>query len=441
MYKWFIAIFLVGALIALIANYSTLTAASVQGNISLCLFTVDPLSAIPDQNVTVGDFYNYTIPCQAYCGESKQSEFIALPYGCNANLTNIQLNTSTHVISGTPNASEVGTFLMIVRCKTNCCWDTEMFYLTINPGNTSNQTNMTNVTLPAPNISISYDGNVSVNWSDENAPTYTVFYSSNISAIVLLNTSNVPANVYNVSGITSLNWTDLNHSDDTRRYYTVASVNGTFMNLSRDMPVGKNTHYFTTPVSTKFGSLASQYMSLYLENEKYTNASSLLLDVPSYLNPSISRLLKSNAAGEYFNSHVKGLAGNNFNLSNNIGYVLTVNSDYNFTVVGRVPVPPYILTYDEFTSNVFGSLASNYRGISDTGVNLSANSLLNSIPGIYNPSISRLLKSDAAGEYFNSYVRGLAGGAWIVEPGVGYVITSNADYNHTVKPLEVNNRW
>lgn len=441
MYRWLFTVLVVITILSLFQhNFLTSMITSGSGNFSICLYSNDPLSAIADQNITVGTYYNYTIPCQSYCGESKESELIALPYGCNANLTNIQLNTSTNIIGGTPNASEVGTFLMIVRCRTNCCWDTEMFYLTINPNNTSNLTNITNVTLPAPNISISYDGNVSVNWSDENAPTYTVFYSSNISAIVLLNTSNVPADVYNVSGITTLNWTDVNHSDDTRRYYTVASVNGTFMNLSHDMPVGKNTHYFTTPTSNAYGSLASQYMSLYLYNQNYGNASSFLVDVPSNLNPSLTKLLKSDSGGEFFSSHVKGF-GNDFSIYLNHAYILTVNSDYNLTVVGRVVRPPYILEYDEVTSSVYGSLASNFRGVPDTGKNLTANQLMNSIPPVYNPSISTLQKSDASGEFYSSYVRGLAGGSWIVEPGVGYVITSNADYNHTVKPLEVNSRW
>ena len=440
MYKLIVMALLVLTILTMLVGSPSLTGANVQGNISLCLYTFNPLTAIPDQNITVGEDYNFTIPCQSYCNETIVTSFIALPYGCNANLTNIQLNTSTGIISGTPNASEVGTFLMIIRCKiANCCWDTEMFYLTINLGNTSNMTNTTNVTLPAPNISISYDGNVSVNWSDENASSYTVFYSSNISAIVLLNTSNIPSDVYNVSGITALNWTDLNHSDDTRRYYTVASVNGTSMNLSLDMPVGKNTWNLTVPVSLVYGPLASQYVSLYLENN-YT-ASTLLDFIPISLNPAISKQLKSDGGGEYIETHVKGLAVNNFNISLNEAYVISVDDNVSHTFVGRVIKPPYIINYSVYSSSVFGPLASNFRGPFDTARNVDANSYLSTVNTSLNPAISRLLKSDGAGEYYDTYVGGFAGGAWSVEPGVGYVVTVDNNFSHITKPLEVNDRW
>ena len=437
MYRWLFIVLVVVTILSLFQNNS-ITGANVQGNISLCIYTLNPLSAIEDQNVSVGEFYNYTIPCQSYCNETVMTDFIALPYGCNANLTNIQLNTTTGIISGTPNASEVGTFLMIVRCKTNCCWDTEMFYLTINPGNTSNQTNMTNVTLPAPNISISYDGNVSVNWSDENAPTYTVFYSSNISAIVLLNTSNVPADVYNVSGITSLNWTDLNHSDDTRRYYTVASVNGTFMNLSRDMPVGKNTWNFTILNSSVYGALSTQAVGIYLD-KSYT-ASSFLQYIPSSLRPSVTMLQKGDATGETLLTHVKGLLANDFTMNPGSGYFVTLDSDYPYTVVGRVFRPPYVQNYTVVTSSVYGALSTNFVTIYD-GINHStASSYVNSMNNSLRPSISRFLKSDLNGEYLETHVLGLLLD-FDIEPAEGYFVTLDDNSSHVVKNLEVNTRW
>ncbi|MBT3297654.1 hypothetical protein HN385_01920 [archaeon] len=87
---------------------------------------------------------------------------------------------------------------------------------------------------------------------------------------------------------------------------------------------------YTAPNST-YGTLASNWKGIFDVNKIYT-AESFLQEIPGNLNPTISRLDKSDGSGEYLTTHVRGLSdGNDFNMNLGIAYSITVDSAYNHT--------------------------------------------------------------------------------------------------------------
>ena len=122
------------------------------------------------------------------------------------------------------------------------------------------------------------------------------------------------------------------------------------------------------------------------------------------------------------------------------GYFVTLDSDYPYTVVGRVFRPPYVQNYTVVTSSVYGALSTNFVTIYD-GINHStASSYVNSMNNSLRPSISRFLKSDLNGEYLETHVLGLLLD-FDIEPAEGYFVTLDDNSSHVVKNLEVNTRW
>ncbi len=274
---------------------------------------------------------------------------------------------------------------------------------------------------------------IDLNWTDvSGADYYNLYYSSNISAIMTLNLSAVSLDVYNVSNITDSNYTDSNASDDQKRYYIVTYViNGTEY-LTNYREVGKYSFYYNVLNSSTYGPLASNRIGIYFD-VNYT-AESFLQQIPGHLNPTMSRLDKSNASGEYLTTHVRGLNdGNDFQMISGEGYIVTLDSEYNHTVAGVVYDPSYILHYTVLNSSTYGTLASNWATVYDTKKNYSAESFLQEIPGGLNPTMSRLDKSNSSGEYLTTHVRGLNdGNDFIMEVGISYIITVDDNYNHTI---------
>ncbi|MEK6734759.1 MAG: hypothetical protein AABY27_06635, partial [Pseudomonadota bacterium] len=81
-----------------------------------------------------------------------------------------------------------------------------------------------------------------------------------------------------------------------------------------------------------YGILTTQWRGVYDFRKNYT-AEELLQEIPEVLNPTISRLDKSNASGEYLTTHVRGIDdGNNYPVGLGVGYALTVDDYYNHTL-------------------------------------------------------------------------------------------------------------
>ncbi|MBU1111806.1 MAG: hypothetical protein KJ896_03430, partial [Nanoarchaeota archaeon] len=355
------------------------------------------------------------------CGEALTFYHVSIPA-----LASFNINSSTGLINFTPQSGEQGSYNVYVYCsKSGFPANSTIFTLnvlnpTVGPLNFTGSLNVDNES-------------VNLNWTSvSGASSYTIYHSSNISSIMNLNVSSVPGDVSSVTGLSDLNWTDTNASDVQRRYYTVSATVSGNETLTSDRPVGKFTYYYTTPNSTTYGTLSSNRIVLYL-NASYS-AEDFLQEIPASLNPTLSKLEKSNTSGEYLTTHVRGLNdGNNFTLEFSEGYQLTVDSEFNHTVVGVVAMTPYNLSYDVPFSSQYGTLASNWVGIYDFNNTYTAESFLQEIPAYLNSTISRLEKSNASGEYLTTHVRGLNdGNNFTMSLGTGYVVTVDAGYNHTL---------
>ena len=269
---------------------------------------------------------------------------------------------------------------------------------------------------------------VDLSWSTiTTADSYNIYYSTNISAIMTMDPDKLVSDITTVN-INDINWTDFNASDVQKRYYRVGSVTNGCVNLTDT--TAKFTYYHTAPPSNVFGTLASNWISVYL-NVNFT-AESFLENIPNSLNPTIGRPDKSNTSGEFFTVHVKGLAGNDFAIEQKIGYKVTVDQPFNQTIVGKVAPPSYELSYSAPISSIYGTLASNFRGIYDFNRVLTASTFLETPSSSLNPTIGRLDKSNASGEFFTMHVKGLVGNNFNLDLGIGYKITIDGDFNHTL---------
>ncbi|MBU0456648.1 MAG: hypothetical protein ABH824_05610 [Nanoarchaeota archaeon] len=383
-----------------------------------CTINAPNITEIPNLNTTVGQEFTYQVECNKDCGETLYFYNLTIP-----TLGSFAMNSSGF-INFTTQDGEEGTYSITIYCdKDAFSADTEEFTLNVQPWYRGPD----NLGCSASSES------VYLNWSSiAGASYYNIYYSTNISSIMTLDLNSVPADVTKVGGISSNNWNDTNISETQKKYYIVSVVKNGIENLTSDIPIGKFTYNYTAPLSSTYGTLASNRISFYL-NVSYS-AENFLQEVPVGLNPTISRLDKSNVSGEFLTTHVRGLNdGNNFMLNISEGYQVTVDQAYNHTICGKILNEPYILRYDVVTSSSYGPLASNWRGVFDFNKSYTAESFLQEIPAGLNPTISRLDKSNVSGEFLTTHVRGLNdGNNFNVNEGTGYVITVDGNYNHTL---------
>lgn len=398
-----------------------LTGRAVQGQVGMCFMGPPNITEIPTQSATAGQRFSYAVNCSQSCNEALSFAYLTIP-----TLSSFSINSANGIINFTPASGEEGNYHAYVYCsKITMTPDSEYFLLIIGSA------------WPGP---ASFEGRVNadrqginLNWSSvSGADYYNVYYSSNLSAIMTINLASLPTNVTKVSNLTDLNWTDANASQVQRRYYLVSAVDNTSETLTASLPVGKFTYNYDAPTSSVYGTLASNQIYLYL-NVSYT-AESFLQEIPAQYNPTISQMDKSNSSGEYYITHVRGLNdGNNYNLGSNAGYQLTVDGYYNHTIAGKIYNRTYTLSYTAPVSSTYGTLASNFRGPYDFKTAYTAETFLQEIPAQYNPTISRLDKSNSSGEYYTTHVRGLNdGNNFAFALGKAYLITVDSAYNHTL---------
>ena len=394
-----------------------LTGMATSGITSLCVILAPNISMIPDQQANIGSLFTYDINEGSACGEIVTFSSLVIP-----GLSSFDINSSTGLISFVPGSGDSGTYeVYIFASKPGYSSDSEQFQLTISGS------------LAPENLTCSKFGhNVSFSWDEvSGASNYTVYYSTNVSRIMSLNVSaSLPSQVINVTNLTSTNWNDTDAFDDQKRYYTVSAWRSGVETLTNDLPCGKFTYNYTVPSSDVYGPLASNFVSLHL-NISYT-AESFLQEIPGGLNPTLSVLLKSNASDEYWKTHSRGAESNNFDLDRSVGYLLGLDSNYNHTVVGKVYNAPYVLEYDVPEFRVGEVLASNFRGIYDFNNSYYAEDFLQEIPGSLNPTITRQLKNNASGEYWQTHSRGAESNNFLLILGTGYLVALDDNYNHTL---------
>ena len=390
-------------------------------NIDSCSSNPPNLSEIPAQSAVVGQRFIYQTNCTSDCGE------ILVHTGSSIDMNSFWINESSGLIDFIPQHGEDGIHLTAVLCTKEGYENqsvSELFLIDVS----------SSITGP-----LNFEGeknqdglSVDLNWSEvPGANNYTIYYSSNITQIVTLNLSDPLPNQVSTYLTNNLNWTDNNADQVQKRYYTVSANTNGYDILTSDREVGKFTYYLDAPTSSVYGLMASNYVSIYLD--KQFTAESFLTGFPGSINPTMSRLLKSDTYGEYLQTHVGGLNdGNDFSLILSDGYLVTVDQDFNYTIVGKIAEPPYILELDAPTSSVYGLMASNWKGIYDGGLIYSAEDILSNVTSNLNPTMSRLLKSDTYGEYLQTHVGGLNdGNDFIMNLGEGYIFTVDQDYNLT----------
>jgi len=391
---------------------------------SLCIYGDPSISSIPNQGATVGTEFSFQVNCTLGCDQGANS------YGGTAvpTLNSFFINTSTGLINFTPGSGEEtnSPYTVVVLCqRKGLTTDTESFQLNVNPATTIPYPDQLNCSLNQDNSS------ADLIWSSVSGSTrYTIYHSSNISQIVNLSLSNIGAEVTQFN-VTDSNWTDSTANQELKRYYTVSATTSAGVALTNDTVCGKFTYQFDVPVSDTYGKLASNYLSFYLDNN-YT-AEAFLQELPSYLNSTLSILEKSDASGEFLKTHVRGLSdGNDFNIVETEGYLLTVDNNFNHTIIKDVKPEPYNISYTIFLSSSKGKLATNWRGIYDYNKTHTAESLLQEIPSLYNSTASILQKTNGNGEFLKTHVRGLSdGNDFDIELGKGYIFTLDANYTQT----------
>lgn len=394
---------------------------SADGTASVCFIGPPDLQAIADQTIAIGATFTLQANCSVACNEP-----VTYSNSTSPNLNNLTINSTTGNISFTAQDGDQGTYTTTVYCdKGSFSQNSTQFTITV--GNAT----------PAPtNLDCQRNEDlhsVNLNWTTvAGADNYTIYYSTNISALKTLDTSAVPAHVSSFQDITGVEYNDTTAFDEQQRYYTVASVSSGTAILTGDIPCAKHTYRYTAPVSGTYGTLASTRITLYF-NASYT-AEDFLQELPGAYNPTISRLDKSDGSGEFLTTHVRGLAdGNDFTMQPIIGYQVTLDSPYNQTVVGKIYNDIYILEFDAPLSGTYGTLATNWRGIYHNNQSHTAETFLQLLPAVLNPTISRLDKTDGSGEFLTTHVRGLAdGNDFTVEYGTGYAFTTDTHYNLTI---------
>lgn len=382
----------------------------------------------PPDNYYTGTSYLMNFNCSATDDLGLKSINL---YLTNAQNQSFGLNRTT-MVSGTANSANWTLNLLNGNYTWNC--------LTYDLGDNSdwgdsNRSLSINYSLPKMDIKLDLNDNKSIdlNWTDiPGADYYNLYYSSNISAIMTLNLSNIATGVYNFSNISDSNYTDATASDVQKRYYVVSYVIDGVEQLTTYQTVGKYTFYYDVLNSSIYGTLASNRMGIYFD-VNFT-AESFLQQIPGYLNPTISKQDKSDGSGEYLTTHIRGLEdGNDFAMAPGEGYLVTLDEAYNQTVVGAVYDPSYTLYYTALNSTVYGTLASNWVTVYDFKKNYTAESFLQEIPGYLNPTMSRLDKSDGSGEFLTTHIRGLNdGNDFVMEIGVSYIVTVDDYYNQTL---------
>jgi len=285
----------------------------------------------------------------------------------------------------------------------------------------------TGIAAPTIYAQLHPDGqSVALNWTNISlANSYTLYYSSNLTEMEDLNIgATLPAGVTSITGIATNQYNDSTANQTKKRYYRVAAVRSPAKNLSSNA-VGKYTH---TLIASSDGTLGRNLVAEPINAS--LNAKTYLEAIPANLNPSISKLDRSDPEDENWVSQVVGLPASLFGLKQPEGYMAFVNLTYNYTFVG--PVWTQNITHDLIASSD-GVLGRNLVGVTYTRIGYTAKTYLNGLPAAYNPSISHLDRSDPEDENWVSQVVGLPASLFDIIEGEGYMAFVNTSYNYSLK--------
>lgn len=189
--------------------------------------------------------------------------------------------------------------------------------------------------VPAPlnlDAFVNSDGkSIDLNWTNvSSAEYYVVFYSSNLSKLVDLNLSNIPPEVGNMTNIVHNYVTDYFADSVRERYYKVASVKGSMINISEEI-VGKYTYTFYGISNPSNAHRAENWMSVPF-NISFT-AESFMDSIPNNIAEKLTKLIRQDNETYQFYTHIHNLNdGKNFYMKIAEGYALFTNQTGEYTV-------------------------------------------------------------------------------------------------------------
>jgi len=304
--------------------------------------------------------------------------------------------------------------------------ETEDYYLNVS------EVPPEDIVIDSPNITIVLNpgdnSSSDINWTNvTGADSYTIYYSANLCNLINLNLSNIPAGVYNVSGLTSLNWTDYNSSDDQTRYYRVSAVSGSEENLS-DAILGKHTHYLKgTPLGTNdhnrknFVSLSFDYM---------TDAETFVQNVPGDKGIRVVELSRSDNDTYSYVTHNKG-GPNNFTMNVGGGYQIEVSDDINYTLVGFAITDD--IYYDLYGISTGFNDVKRKNWVGAKGCNVNANDAETFIQNVPDGKGIRVIRLNRPDSITYSYITHNKGGPnnFTMYVGEGYEVEVSDNVNYT----------
>ncbi|MBT7930284.1 hypothetical protein HN698_00005, partial [Candidatus Woesearchaeota archaeon] len=311
---------------------------------------IGPLNATPYENL------DHTFSCNITDNIGVENLTLYIWNG-----SNLIYNTTNTTITGTQNES---SFPYTLPTAINYTWNCLGFDNSTN-GDWSQQGNYTleivEITaIDAPtalSITNINDSALYLNWTNvTDADSYTVYYSTNVSQILNLNTSNLGDAVTNVTGISILNWTDTSSGSVTERYYRVAAIRLSNDNVTNST-VGKYDIEVVEATGIPGSDVDLNLISIPLIPNDYSINTIINQSSNSDLIYRYNTDTQNYQSTQFFAGF--GWFGDFDEFEPGVGYAFKpVAASYNFTVLGTVPAGNLTVT------------VKNATGIPGSGIDL-----------------------------------------------------------------------
>jgi hypothetical protein len=322
------------------------------------------------------------------------------------NTTLFNINPTTGLINFTPNATGNYSVQICVHDPANAtdCEDIVIEILVSPPAGIGRP--VLEVNLNPDNIS------VDLNWTNVSADTYNIYISTDPN-----NFSSTP----NVTGITDLNWTDINANNTQQLFYKVEAVKGPATNMSLETGC-KYTYFIISSSDTLRGkNLITLACNRTIDAETFL----LLSQNSSYLTQ-LNRW--DNAEVENFQSHPKGSTVNNYSMALGRGYLMFTTENNSFTLTGYAINSSVTLDLIASADSLKGK---NYVGLPFTQTGHTAETFVQgTINGSYITQLNRWDNPEV--ENYQSHPRGSTVNNFTMDvPGRGYLFFTTENETYT----------
>lgn len=266
------------------------------------------------------------------------------------------------------------------------------------------------------------NASVNLSWAAASgAEGYYLYYSTNASFLLNENNLNINNVWINITGATNLSYLDTNATDNSSRYYRIATYNSSNRSASNNVQGKHNFNLSVTALNTTYhmislpltlsnysiydimrGPLSTVYISYY-------NATS---SPPAYRSSTYRN-------GEWQGDFTELEAGPS--------YVIGPNSYFNFTIVGEVPTGGQSVVVNA-TNSTPGQIEVNTIGWTSVVITYDLNATLNAAGMAVGDTVSYYNASSQAFETITKDANGWTGDFNSLQPGKGYFFTANQSY-------------